>query len=61
MKRRDLIAHMRAHGCNLAREGGRHTWWFNPATARYSAVPRHTEVSKILAKKICSDLGIQAP
>jgi hypothetical protein len=26
-----------------------------------SAVPRHTEVSNHLARKICSDLGVSVP
>jgi mRNA interferase HicA len=61
VKRRDLIAHLRTHGCVLAREGAKHSWWMNPANRRYSAVPRHTEISDILAKKICKDLGISTP
>ncbi|GAW86254.1 mRNA interferase HicA [Bathymodiolus platifrons methanotrophic gill symbiont] len=46
-------------GCELLREGGRHSWWWNPEQNRRSAVPRHTEVKDILAKKICKDLGIK--
>lgn len=61
MKRRALIAHLRAHGCVLVREGAKHSWWGNPATGRRSAVPRHTEVDDLLARKICRDLGIVEP
>jgi mRNA interferase HicA len=61
MKRRDLLRHLTTHGCVLLREGGRHSWWHNPALGKRSAVPRHTEVSNHLARKICSDLGVPVP
>jgi mRNA interferase HicA len=31
MKRRDLLAHLTAHGCALLREGAPHSWWHNVA------------------------------
>lgn len=49
MKRRALLAHLRAHGCELRREGGEHSIWWNPANGRTSAVPRHTEIVDITA------------
>jgi mRNA interferase HicA len=58
MKRRDLLRHLTTHGCQLLREGARHSWWHNPASGKRSAVPRHTEVNDHLARKICRDLGI---
>ncbi|MCG8380476.1 MAG: type II toxin-antitoxin system HicA family toxin [Proteobacteria bacterium] len=58
MKRGKLLRHMRSHGCELLREGGNHSWWQNQSLNTRSAVPRHTEISDILAKKICKDLGI---
>jgi len=61
VKRRELIRHLTAHGCRLVREGSDHSWWGNPATNRRSAVPRHTEINRFLAKKICRDLGIPDP
>jgi hypothetical protein len=30
MKRRELLRHLAAHGCQLLREGGRHSLFFNP-------------------------------
>jgi len=60
VKRRELIRHLTAHGCQLVREGSDHSWWGNPANGRRSAVPRHTEINRFLAKKICRDLGIAA-
>jgi mRNA interferase HicA len=56
-----LIAHLRSQGCTLIREGAKHSWWGNAAGDRRSAVPRHTEVSDALARKICRDLGIAEP
>ncbi len=57
MKRRQLLRHLRSHGCELLREDSKHSWWHNPEQNRRSAVPRHTEISNILANKICKDLG----
>ncbi|MCA9199947.1 MAG: type II toxin-antitoxin system HicA family toxin [Planctomycetales bacterium] len=59
MKRRDLIRHLVNHGCELVRESGNHSWWGNPANERRSAVPRHTEVSNMLARKICREFPIR--
>jgi mRNA interferase HicA len=61
VKRHELIAHLRAHGCVLIREGARHSWWGNPANKQRSAVPRHAEIGPILVRKICKDLGIPPP
>ena len=59
MKRRELIKFLKSQGCELIREGGRHSWWVNPELNKRSAIPRHTEINDILAKKICKDLGIK--
>ncbi len=58
MKRRALLRYLEEHGCRFLREGSKHSWWYNPALNRRSAVPRHTEIVDTLAKKICKDLGI---
>lgn len=58
MKRKELLRHLRSNGCEFLREGGRHSWWHNSALNKRSAVPRHSEIRDILAKKICKDLGI---
>ncbi|WP_411725572.1 type II toxin-antitoxin system HicA family toxin [Methyloglobulus sp.] len=59
MKRSELIRYLKAHGCELLREGGRHSWWHNPEQNKRSAVPRHNEIKDILANKICKDLGVK--
>ena len=58
MKRRQLLKYLRSHGCELLREGSNHSWWWNPSQNRRTAIPRHSEVVDILAKKICKDLGV---
>jgi mRNA interferase HicA len=44
MKRHELLAHLRQHGCVLVREGAKHSWWGNPANNRRTAVPRQGEI-----------------
>jgi mRNA interferase HicA len=58
MKRGDLLRHLRQNGCELLREGTRHSWWHNPRQNKRSSVPRHNEIIDLLARKICKDLGI---
>jgi mRNA interferase HicA len=58
MKREALVRHLRRNGCQLLREGGRHSWWHNPTQNKRSAVPRHKEIDDDLARKVCRDLGI---
>jgi len=50
---------MRRHGCSLKREGGNHSIWHNPDNS--ATVPRHSEISDVLARKIYNDLGIPPP
>ena len=58
MKRKELLKYLSSHNCEFLREGGRHSWWWNPEQNKRSSIPRHKEVNDILAKKICKDLGI---
>jgi predicted RNA binding protein YcfA (HicA-like mRNA interferase family) len=61
MKRRDLIRHLEAHGCEMLREGGNHTVYVNRARRKTTAVPPHREINDFLARKICQDLEIPEP
>jgi predicted RNA binding protein YcfA (HicA-like mRNA interferase family) len=61
MKRRELLRHLESHGCRLKREGGEHSLYQNPSTGEMQAVPRHSEVSDVLAKKICRKLSVPDP
>lgn len=60
MKRTELLRYLRSQGCDLLREGSRHSWWHNPGLNKRSAIPRHSEIKDILAKKICRDLGVDS-
>ncbi|MGH7900121.1 MAG: type II toxin-antitoxin system HicA family toxin [Thermodesulfobacteriota bacterium] len=61
MKRRDLLKHLRQNGCELLREGKKHSVYWNPSNRRTTTVPRHTEILDNLARKISKDLGIPIP
>lgn len=61
MKRRDLTRHLEANGCELLREGGRHTVYVNRRTRKVSTLPRHREINEHLARKICRDLEVPLP
>ncbi|MFI5143365.1 MAG: type II toxin-antitoxin system HicA family toxin [Thermoanaerobaculales bacterium] len=58
MKRKDLLRHLEAHGCELLREGGRHSVYVNRAARKSSSVPRHREINDFLTRKICRDLEV---
>ncbi|HJX63702.1 MAG TPA: type II toxin-antitoxin system HicA family toxin [Polyangia bacterium] len=58
MKRRDLIRHLQAYGCELLREGGRHSVFVNRSKRKSSTIPRHSEINEHLASKICRDLDV---
>jgi mRNA interferase HicA len=57
---RDLERHLRQHGCELFREGARHSIWWNPANQSRTSVPRHRELPATTAKAICGQLGVAA-
>ena len=61
MKRRDLIRHLEAFGCELLREGGNHTVYVNRKANKASTIPRHREINDFLARKICRDLEVPKP
>jgi mRNA interferase HicA len=61
VKRHDLIRHLKEQGCELLREGAKHSWWRNTANNRRSSVPRHNEIGDHLVRKICRDLDIAEP
>jgi mRNA interferase HicA len=61
MKRERLLRHLRRHGCVSRREGKAHSLWENLQTGHAEAIPRHIEISNLLAKRICSKLSIPNP
>jgi predicted RNA binding protein YcfA (HicA-like mRNA interferase family) len=61
VKRRDLVRHLEENGCELLREGSRHSVYVNRRARKASAVPRHREINEHLARKICRDLEVPLP
>jgi len=59
MKRRALIRHIEKSGCNLLREGRKHSMYINRVARKVTTVPRHNEIDDNLAWKICKDLGVE--
>lgn len=59
MKRKALIAELEQAGCYLARSGGKHDIWKNPATNKIAPVPRHTEIKNSLCQLIRKELGLE--
>jgi mRNA interferase HicA len=58
VKRVDLIHHLEQHGCELFREGGRHSVYVNCRIRKSATVPRHREINEFLVRKICKELAI---
>ncbi|MFN0145988.1 MAG: type II toxin-antitoxin system HicA family toxin [Dehalococcoidia bacterium] len=58
MKLGDVERHLRSHGCELLRQGGRHAMWWNTATGERQAVPRHQEIGDQLVRRICRRLSV---
>ena len=62
MKRKQLLRHLERHGCARLSEGAKHTRYVNLTDiSRKVTIPRHTEISDLLAIKICRQLGIPDP
>jgi len=61
MKRSDLLRHLRDQKCELVREGSRHSIWQNARSGQLTAIPRHSEIKDLMARKICKDLEIDPP
>jgi mRNA interferase HicA len=47
VKRRDLLRYLSSYGCEQLREGGNHSWWWNPSRNLRSSIPRHTEIKEL--------------
>jgi hypothetical protein len=61
MKRRDLLKHLRDHGCHYDRRGGNHDIWLNPVLNKRAPVERHREIPRWMAEEICRQLAIPKP
>lgn len=58
MKRRQLLNHLEAHGCEFYGEGAKHSKYRNRATGKKTTIPRHAEIDDDLARDICRQLGV---
>jgi mRNA interferase HicA len=58
MKRSEFIKYLHKQRCELVREGSNHSIYMNPSNHKQSVVGRHQELSNLLCKKICKQLGI---
>ncbi|HUT86421.1 MAG TPA: type II toxin-antitoxin system HicA family toxin [Elusimicrobiales bacterium] len=61
MKRKELIKHLKKHGCELTREGGKYSIFVNTKTEMEAPVTRHKEIADYTARKICKELGVDTP
>lgn len=61
MKRREFLKYLIKNGCELLREGSKHSWWTNPQLNKRTAIPRHVEINDNLIRKICKDIGVASP
>jgi len=61
MKRRDLLRHLAANGCEFLREGRAHTVYVNRIARKATTIPRHNEIDEHLARRICKDLDVPSP
>ena len=57
MKRNELLKYLRSQGCDILREGGKHSWWYNPEQNKRSAIPRHSEIKDIWREKYAKTLA----
>jgi mRNA interferase HicA len=60
MKRNAFIKYLKANGCNLVREGGNHSLYMNTKNGKKSTVGSHPEMSNLMCKVVCKQLGIPA-
>jgi len=58
VRRQQLERHIVEHGCEVLREGGKHTIWHNSALDVRAPVPRHREIPIGTAGAICRQLSI---
>ncbi len=58
MKRADLERHLRHLGCEVKREGAKHTIWHNTSTGQWATVARHRELPLTTVRAICAQLDI---
>jgi mRNA interferase HicA len=58
MNRTYFLKHLKKYDCVFLREGAKHSVFLNVKNNKQSTVPRHSELSDLLCKKICKQLDI---
>jgi mRNA interferase HicA len=58
MKRNAFLKYLRENKCILVREGANHSLYMNVLNGQKSTVGRHPELSNLMCKIICKQLGI---
>jgi len=61
VKRKDFIQYLEMNQCYFLREGGSHTIYKNIQNGKKSAIPRHSEIKKVVVMSICKALEIKNP
>jgi len=61
LKLRDFERHLTEQGCEMLREGARHSIWCNRAHDLRAPVPRHREIPAGTVRAICRQLAISPP
>ena len=59
MKRAKLLRYLAQHGCELLRDGEKHSIHINIANRQTAPIPRHVDIASRLALLICKELGIE--
>lgn len=60
MKRREFLRHLEQHGCELLREGAKHTVYVNRQARKSSTIPRHRRLLRTTftaARRLSSVVG----
>ena len=57
MKRKALLKYLQSQGCELLREGSRHSWWHNPKYELYETGSQVRRSSKSIPSNIVEGYG----
>ena len=58
MKREKILKYFRQHGCEVFREGKKHTIIINLTNDKVTVIPRHPDINDKLVLSMCKDLDI---
>ena len=58
MKREKVLKYFRQYGCEIYREGKKHSIIINRTNDKITALPRHSDINDKLVLAMCKDLDI---